>query len=185
MLLAALLEEVVEELRARGPVGAGLLEALDHVVAAGRAKDTSYVLWEEQGGGGEVVQERGLFLWVVMERLRQQDEQAERDRVALGRMAGMLPPVDPAAEGGGAAGPARRDSAADVELLHRGANNVRGPRCARTTRAVRAGPALARLGELAGPGHEAGRAGGRRGPGPPARGADHARPVPPVQAARV
>ena len=45
---------------------------------------------------------------------------------------------------------------------------VRGPR------AVRAGPALARLGELAGPGHEAGRAGGRRGPGPRAHGADRA-----------
>ena len=75
------------------------------------------MLWEEQGGGGEVLEERGLFLWVVMERLRQQDEQVERDRVALGRMAGMLP-VDPAAEGGGPAGPARRDSAADVELLH-------------------------------------------------------------------
>ena len=53
VLLAALLEEVVEELRARwGPVGACLLKALDHVVAAGRAKDTAYVLREEQGAAG-------------------------------------------------------------------------------------------------------------------------------------
>ena len=124
-------------------MGAGLLKALDHVVAAGRAKDTSYVLWEEQGGGGKVLEERGLFLWVVMERLRQQDEQVERDRVALERMAGMLPPVDPAAEGGGAAGPARRDNAADVEL-HRGANNARVGPGVRGPRPVRAGPALAR-----------------------------------------